>query len=303
MQRRTLGVYPDMGPDAARASLAAARSTRRSLEEAMERSAHAAATRPEPRPVARTSPAVRFGALALFGVLAAYLGIALYERSGTPAHDEPTTRTLPAQSTPESAAPAPTTAIEAVPSAVLEAATPATTSPSVPTAAPLAELSSDASPPASPVAAATTPAAASRPATPVSVAHKADAATRVARDTHVARAQLTSDVVKREPVDAIGPEIHGERGSVGRVFFYTEVRGLSGSQLRYRWEREGHLEMEMPMQVGTSWRWRTYSRKDLLPDQTGAWRVQLVDETDRVLAEASFVYRTDPTDAQSADAN
>src|SRR5262245_52327647 len=45
MQRRTLGVHPDMSFDAARLSLAAARETRQSLQQAMERSVRAAAAR------------------------------------------------------------------------------------------------------------------------------------------------------------------------------------------------------------------------------------------------------------------
>src|SRR5262245_4688727 len=49
-QRRTLGVYPDMGFEAAHAGLSAARKTRLALQDAMERSAQSAAgRRPEPR--------------------------------------------------------------------------------------------------------------------------------------------------------------------------------------------------------------------------------------------------------------
>jgi hypothetical protein len=297
--RRTLGVYPDMGLDGAHEP-AGARATRRSPQEAMERSVRAAATRPDPGRAARTKkPLAAAVALAVLAVVGAYAGMKLYDRSGGAERDPQGARAAPAESASASTPPEPADA--------KDAGTPGDTQASIPA---MESVSQPSTSPALPSNAPATPAPQTTAAT---VLHRAPAAAsphapfgseswRDQARHDVARALLTSDVVEREPTTR-SAEIRGERGNVGRVFFYTEVRGLSGQQLRYRWERDGHLEAEMPMQVGTSWRWRTYSRKDLLPDQTGEWRVQLLDEADRVLAEATFVYRTDPADAQSADAN
>jgi hypothetical protein len=383
-QRRTLGVYPDMGLEDARASLEAARATRRSLQEASER-ARAAAARVEMR-AAQQRPRSSSGltailvAAALVGAGATYFGLRLLgartdgvatttaatdaapvaaepvQGAGTALTSPPppvipattvgdgatedsapvtpavvataqaTEEAAPAtpevtgkapQVTPEAREPddaAPATGAAASDATSVAAATPASEPAAEREVVPAArtEVVPAAEPevaPAEPeasremVAVASTPSAAAAPDPPP----RADTESRavpVSRDaSHVARAQLASNVVRLEPVDSLSGEITGVPGGVKQVFFYTELRGLAGKRVTYRWEHEGQLEATVPITVGGSWRWRTYSRKELLPDKTGEWRVQLVDDAGAVLAEAQFVYRNDAPGEQSASAN
>lgn len=89
----------------------------------------------------------------------------------------------------------------------------------------------------------------------------------------VARAQFTSGIVEREPVDAL------ERASTGdgRVRFFTELRGLAGETVVHRWEHGGRVMAEVPIAVGAE-RWRAWSSKRILPAWTGVWQVSVVSD-------------------------
>jgi len=98
-------------------------------------------------------------------------------------------------------------------------------------------------------------------------------------DASVSRHQFTTDVAVREPVDRI------ERisPSAGRVFYFTELRGLAGHRITHRWLHEGEVMAEVSFDVRGP-RWRVKSSKNLQPDWTGEWMVEVVDEQGRILA-------------------
>ena len=87
----------------------------------------------------------------------------------------------------------------------------------------------------------------------------------------VARAQFTSAVVEREPVDALD----AVSASNGRVRFFTELRGLAGRDVVHRWEYGGQVMAEVVIPVGAD-RWRAWSSKRLLPAWSGVWQVSVV---------------------------
>jgi hypothetical protein len=355
VQRRTLGVYPDMSLEAARAGLAAARATRRSLLEASERSARVDAARTEERAglqararahPRRRSPAlvaaaalvvVASGAVVAWRVADDRIGEARIELpaavqapvpaegSGRPALADDAART-PAADAGDAAVPGadPEAASAADPDETVAAATPPEDASDV---VPLSHVAAGAQVSADPDADAPDEAGASDTGTealdseaaaadaparddPAATAAEApvrddsaasEAAGTTTHDAHVTRALLVGGVVALEPVEPLGTEVVGVPGGVEKVYFYTELRGLGGERVLYRWLHEGRVEAEIPVTVGASWRWRTYSQKDLLPNKTGRWKAQLLDDDGRVLAETQFVYRNDAP--QSADAS
>ena len=101
----------------------------------------------------------------------------------------------------------------------------------------------------------------------------------------VARAQFTTGVVDREPVDAV----RGVSADTDRVFFFTELRDLQGQHVVHRWEYAGEPVAVVGFDVGGP-RWRVWSSKQMEPEQTGTWRVYVVKEDGSVLAseELSF---------------
>jgi hypothetical protein len=93
-------------------------------------------------------------------------------------------------------------------------------------------------------------------------------------DAYVARAQFTTAVVDREPVDQVARLDERAR----RVFFFTDLRNLQGRTVTHRWEFEGQIVSEVAFKVGGP-RWRVYSVKSLNPGETGKWTVFVIDES------------------------
>lgn len=97
------------------------------------------------------------------------------------------------------------------------------------------------------------------------------AVTPVSAEPKVERAQFTSAIADREPVDAV----ETVSTSDGRVRFFTELHDLTGRQVIHRWEHAGQVMAEVTIEVGAD-RWRAWSSKRLLPAWTGQWQVSVV---------------------------
>ncbi|MES9817250.1 MAG: DUF2914 domain-containing protein [Candidatus Thiodiazotropha sp.] len=93
-------------------------------------------------------------------------------------------------------------------------------------------------------------------------------------DAYVARAQFTTAVVNREPVD----QVVKLDAQATRVFFFTDLRNLQGRTVTHRWEFDGQIASEVDFEVGGP-RWRVYSAKSLKPGESGKWTVFVVDES------------------------
>lgn len=104
-------------------------------------------------------------------------------------------------------------------------------------------------------------------------------------DQGVARAQFTSNVIDREPVDDVVELANDAR----QIYLYTELEGLAGTQVIHRWEWSGQVMAEVPFAVNGN-RWRVWSKKSLDPLWLGEWKASIVDAEGKVLAEQMFTY-------------
>lgn len=102
----------------------------------------------------------------------------------------------------------------------------------------------------------------------------------------VARAIFTSEIIDREPADNL-TEISN---STDRIFFFTDLRNLTGQIITHRWEYNDKVMAEVKFKVGAGPRWRVYSSKNLLPEWTGAWTVTVSDENEQTLDASVFNY-------------
>ncbi len=107
----------------------------------------------------------------------------------------------------------------------------------------------------------------------------------------VERALFSTTMENREPGDVV---VRVD-GTPQEVYFFTELRQLSGHTVTHRWEYAGEVVAEVPFEVGGP-RWRVYSKKRLLPDQTGKWSVVVVDESGWVLHAEMFEYAPSATE-------
>ncbi len=101
----------------------------------------------------------------------------------------------------------------------------------------------------------------------------------------VARSAFTTAVEDREPVDQVGQL--GNDNSI--IYFFTEIKGMSGHTVIHRWEQGGEVRAEVSFNIGGD-RWRVWSSKNLEPSWLGEWQVSVVDEGGNVIAQESFAY-------------
>jgi hypothetical protein len=101
----------------------------------------------------------------------------------------------------------------------------------------------------------------------------------------VARAQFTTGISDREPVDRIVVATP----LIGRVYFFTDLRHLQGRTVTHRWRYEGQVVMQTPFEVRGP-RWRVNSMKEIEPDQVGEWSVTVYDESGWPLYTELFRY-------------
>lgn len=94
----------------------------------------------------------------------------------------------------------------------------------------------------------------------------------------ISRAQFTSAILDREPVD----ELTSIDSNTGSVFFFTEFRNFDGTNATHRWIYNGAVRFELSFKIRGS-RWRVYSQKTLPAEWLGDWKVEIVAEDGSVL--------------------
>lgn len=121
-------------------------------------------------------------------------------------------------------------------------------------------------------------------------------AVAVAQDAGVARAQFTTAIEDREPVD----QVHRLGTEHDRVVFFTELRGLEGRRVTHRWVHDGEVEARVDFEVGGP-RWRVWSSKDLIPEWSGTWIVEVVDDEGTFHGSWDVTYGDDMADSDSGE--
>lgn len=114
----------------------------------------------------------------------------------------------------------------------------------------------------------------------------------------VARAQFTTGIVDREPVD----QVVVVSPPVTEVYFFTDLRHLEGREVQHRWSYRGSVVSMKPFEVKGE-RWRVFSKNIIKPDQTGEWSVTVVDESGWPLYTELFLYGPAKTDSPPLQAD
>jgi hypothetical protein len=138
-----------------------------------------------------------------------------------------------------------------------------------------------------PAALVAAPALAADPAAPAQPAAPAAAAPAPAPASTgtVARAQFTSAIKDREPIDSLN-QLGNDQN---RIYFFTELKGFNGQGVAHRWEFNGQVMYEQKFDVGSD-RWRVFSSKTLDPLWLGEWKVSVVDGSGATVSASTFTY-------------
>lgn len=101
---------------------------------------------------------------------------------------------------------------------------------------------------------------------------------------------LCSEVIDRSPADSLDSfDI-----SAGRVFTHTAMSSSKPDTIYHVYKFEGTEIARVPLYVGISPRWRTWSSKWLTAAWVGPWTVEIQSGTGRVLSEKTFTVRAAP---------
>ncbi len=111
----------------------------------------------------------------------------------------------------------------------------------------------------------------------------------------VARAQFTTAVENREPVD----QIVVLSPPADEIFFFTDLRHLQGRTVTHRWEYQGQVVSQVPFEVNGP-RWRVFSKASIEAGQTGEWSVTVIDESGWPLYTELFRYEPARSDMPQA---
>lgn len=93
---------------------------------------------------------------------------------------------------------------------------------------------------------------------------------------------LCKDVIERQPIDIVS----GFTTNDERAWAYARVYNSNGlTDIHFNWYLDNELQATIPVKIGNSSNWRTYSNINL---QVGIWKIEVVDDEENVLKELRF---------------
>lgn len=118
-------------------------------------------------------------------------------------------------------------------------------------------------------------------------AHVANVALGASIDTNkVSRAVLTREVQNREPVNVFQADVR-LNDFTETLAFFSELKNLQGQRIQHVWYYQEQVVATIDLKVTTP-RYRTYSNKNIMAEQVGHWRVDVLDEQGHLLAKKEF---------------
>lgn len=104
---------------------------------------------------------------------------------------------------------------------------------------------------------------------------------------YVARAQLTSDITKNEPVDKLKIPLNIGKKETLWIYYFVELKGMDGKAVFHEWWLNGNLVSRKKVNISDD-PWRTSSKQIITYTTNNDWIVRVVDESRAVLSETSF---------------
>lgn len=125
------------------------------------------------------------------------------------------------------------------------------------------------------------------PATGESEPFREEAASITLLSDHVTRAQLSTGLEEKEPIDEIPNVVAMDSDGLIRIYLFTEIQGMEGQLQFHDWylEDERVARVEIRQSVGPM---RASSAKFIDRHMVGDWRVEVVTEEGELLAKGEF---------------
>ena len=100
----------------------------------------------------------------------------------------------------------------------------------------------------------------------------------------VSKSAICSEIVNRSPADG-GVRFSPE---VGKLYCFSRISNIeSPTQIQHVWYFNNTERARVELSVNPPY-WRTYSSKRIMPEETGRWRVDILDNEGNVLKTLGF---------------
>ena len=102
---------------------------------------------------------------------------------------------------------------------------------------------------------------------------------------NISKAVFALDIKDRAPINII-EELDN---SLGKIYFFTNIRNLQGTRVKHRWIYNNKVMADVIFDIKGP-RWRVWSSKNLWHTWTGKWIVEVVTSENEVLYKKEFNY-------------
>jgi len=102
---------------------------------------------------------------------------------------------------------------------------------------------------------------------------------------NISQAVFAKNVENRQPVNII---VDADN-SLGKIYFFTNIRNLTGETITHRWIYKNNVMAEVSFEVRGP-RWRVWSSKNLWHTWVGEWTVEVLNQQSEVLLTKRFEF-------------
>ena len=102
---------------------------------------------------------------------------------------------------------------------------------------------------------------------------------------NISQAVFATNVENRQPVNIIADADN----SLGKIYFFTNIRNLTGESITHRWHFNNKVMAEISFDIKGE-RWRVWSSKNLWHTWLGEWTVDVLNQHSEVLLSKTFEY-------------
>ena len=95
---------------------------------------------------------------------------------------------------------------------------------------------------------------------------------------NISQAVFAKDIVDRQPIEIITEA----DDSLGKIYFFTNVRNLAENKITHRWIYKDKVKAEVGFNIKGN-RWRVWSSKNIWHTWTGKWTVEVLDQQGQIL--------------------
>ncbi|CAC9540804.1 hypothetical protein [uncultured Gammaproteobacteria bacterium] len=95
---------------------------------------------------------------------------------------------------------------------------------------------------------------------------------------NISQAVFSKSVDNRQPIVIITEA----DDSLGKIYFFTNVRNLAGERITHRWIFKDQVKAKISFKIKGD-RWRVWSSKNIWHTWTGLWTVEVLDQNDKIL--------------------